>query len=78
MFFLVLGFFSSFVEVIVIKVQIVLIISCLFLISFLVFVHISGFFVSVFDFYLIYKTTKIISVFFLPSVCLLTFSFWLL
>lgn len=53
MFFLVLGFFSSFVEVIVIKVQIVLIISCLFLISFLVFVHISVFFVSVFDFYFI-------------------------
>lgn len=45
-FFLLLGFFSSFVEVIVIKVQIVLIISCLFLISVLVFVHISGYFVS--------------------------------
>lgn len=44
MFFLLLGFFSSFVEVIVIKVQIVLIISCPFLISFLVFVHISVFF----------------------------------
>lgn len=61
-----------------IKVQIVLIISCLFLISFLVFVHISVFFVSVFDFYFILVVLQIISVFFLPSVCLLTFSFWLL
>lgn len=78
MFFLLPGFFSSFVEVIVIKVQIVLIISCLFLISFLVFVHISVFFVSVFDFYFILVVLQIISVFFLPSVCLLTFSFWLL
>lgn len=60
-----------------IKVQIVLIISCPFLISFLVFVHISVFF-SVFDFYFILVVLQIISVFFLPSVCLLTFSFWLL